>query len=56
MRPPGAEALIFEDTQAGLFSATRSAFIIDVQSKLQPDSNDTAATYMRILSYAVNNS
>ena len=47
--------LIFVDTQAGLFSAVSSAFIIDVQSKLQPDPNDMTAAYMQILIHAVNN-
>jgi len=42
--------------QAGLFSAISSAFIIDVQSKLQPDPNEMTAAYMQILIHAVNNS
>ena len=42
--------------QAGLFSAVSSAFIIDVQSKLQPDPNEMTAAYMQILIHAVNNS
>ena len=42
------------DEQAGLFSAVSSAFIIDVQSKLEPDPNDMTAAYMRILIHAVN--
>jgi len=42
--------------QAGLFSAVSSAFIIDVQSKLEPDPNDMTAAYMRILIHAVNGS
>ena len=44
------------DTQAGLFSAVSSAFIIDVQSKLEPDPNDTTAAYLRILIHTMNNS
>jgi len=44
------------DTQAGLFSAVSSAFIIDVQSKLQPDPNEMTAAYMQILIHAMNNS
>ena len=42
--------------QAGLFSAVSSAFIIDVQSKLEPDPNDMTAAYMRILIHTMNNS
>jgi len=42
--------------QAGLFSAVSSAFIIDVQSKLETDPNDMTAAYMRILIHAVNGS
>jgi len=43
-------------TQAGLFSAVSSAFIIDVQSKLEPDPNDTTTAYLRILIHTMNNS
>ena len=43
-------------TQAGLFSAVSSAFIIDVQSKLEPDPNDMTAAYMQILIHTVNGS
>ena len=35
--------------QAGLFSAVSSAFVVDVQSKLEPDPNEMTAAYMRIL-------
>jgi hypothetical protein len=45
-----------QGTQAGLFSAVSSAFIIDVQSKLEPDPNEMTAAYMRILIHAVNSS
>ncbi|KAF9643512.1 hypothetical protein BDM02DRAFT_1442062 [Thelephora ganbajun] len=41
---------------AGLFSAVSSAFIIDVQSKLEPSSNDLTAAYLRILIHTMNNS
>ncbi|KAF9789594.1 hypothetical protein BJ322DRAFT_1119443, partial [Thelephora terrestris] len=41
---------------AGLFSAVSSAFIIDVQSNLQPDPNEMTAAYMRILIHNMNNS
>ncbi|KAF9778074.1 hypothetical protein BJ322DRAFT_988349, partial [Thelephora terrestris] len=39
---------------AGLFSAASSAFIIDVQSKLEPDSNQLIAAYMQVLLHATN--
>ena len=45
-----------ECTQAGLFSTVSSAFIIDVQSKLEPDPNEVTAAYMRILIHTMNNS
>lgn len=43
-------------TQAGLFSAVSSAFIIDVQSKLEADPNEMTAAYMRILIHTMNGS
>ena len=39
-----------------MFSAVSSAFIIDVQSSLQPDPNELTVAYMRILIHAVNGS
>ena len=42
--------------EAGLFSAVSSAFIIDVQSNLQPDPNQMTAAYMRILIHTMNES
>ena len=42
--------------QAGLFSAVSSAFIIDVQSKLEPDPSEMTAAYMQILIHAMNDS
>jgi len=42
--------------QAGLFSAVSSAFIIDDQSKLEPDPNEMTAAYMQILIHVVNGS
>ena len=42
--------------QAGLFSAVSAAFIVDVQSKLEPDPNDMTAAYMRILIHTMNDS
>ena len=35
---------------------TAGPFIIDVQSKLEPDPNDITAGYMRILIHTMNNS
>ena len=46
--------LTLDGDQAGLFSAVSSAFVIDVQSKLEPDPNDMTAAYMKILIHAVN--
>lgn len=46
----------FRNSQAGLFSAVSSAFIIDVQSKLEPDPNEMNAAYMRVLIHAVDGS
>lgn len=46
----------FRNHQAGLFSAVSSAFIIDIQSKLEPDPNEMTAAYMRVLIHAVNGS
>jgi len=44
------------NSQAGLFSAVSSAFIIDVQSKLEPDPNEMNAAYMRVFIHAVDGS
>ena len=41
--------------QAGLFSAVTSAFIIDVQSKLQPDSGEETAALLRVLIHKIDN-
>ena len=41
--------------QAGLFSAVTSAFIIDVQSKLQSDPNDETAALLRVLIHKIDN-
>ena len=48
--------LILDGDKAGLFSAVSSAFVIDIQSKLEPDPNDMTAAYMKILINAVNGS
>ena len=48
--------LTLKGNQAGLFSAVNSAFVINVQSKLEPDPNDMTAAYMKILINAVNSS
>ena len=41
--------------QAGLFSAVASAFIIDVQSNLQPDAAGDTAALLRVLIYKMDN-
>ena len=41
--------------QAGLFSAVTSAFILDVQSQLQPDTGEETAALLRILIYKIDN-
>ena len=42
-------------SQAGLFSAVTSAFIIEVNSQLQPDPNQETAALLRVLIYKVDN-
>jgi hypothetical protein len=42
-------------TQVGLFSAVSSAFVIDVQSNLQPNPNALTAAYLQILIHNTNN-
>jgi hypothetical protein len=42
--------------QAGLFSAVAGAFIIEVDSQLQPDPNDETHALLRILIYKIDNS
>ena len=42
-------------SQAGLFSAVTSAFIIQVSSGLQPDPNEDTAALLRVLIYKVDN-
>ena len=39
--------------QAGLFSAVTSAFIIDIQSQLQPDTGEETAALLRLLIYKI---
>ena len=41
--------------QAGLFSAVTSAFIIDVQSQLQPDTGEETAALLRVLIHKIDN-
>ena len=41
--------------QAGLFSAVASAFIIQVDSQLKPDSGDETAALLRVLIYKIDN-
>lgn len=45
MKPP---------SQAGLFSAVSSAFVIDIQSNLAPDPNQLTAAYMQVLLHTLN--
>ncbi|KAF9783506.1 hypothetical protein BJ322DRAFT_980879, partial [Thelephora terrestris] len=40
---------------AGLFSAVTTAFIIEVNSQLQPDSGDETAALLRVLIYKIDN-
>ena len=42
-------------SQAGLFSAVTSAFIINIQSQLQPDTGDETAALLRVLIYKIDN-
>ena len=42
-------------SQAGLFSAVASAFIIEVNSELKPDPNDQTAALLRVLIYKIDN-
>ena len=42
-------------SQAGLFSAVTSAFIIDIQSQLRPDTGDETAALLRVLIYKIDN-
>ena len=42
-------------SQAGLFSAVTSAFIINIQSQLQPDAGDETVALLRVLIYKFDN-
>ena len=42
-------------SQAGLFSAVTSVFIIDIQSRLQPNTGDETVALLRVLIYKVDN-
>ena len=42
-------------SQAGLFSAVTSAFIIDVQSQLQPDTGEETVALLRVLIHKIDN-
>ena len=46
----------FLSLQAGLFSAVSSAFVIDIQSKLEPDPNEQSAALLRAILFALNQS
>jgi hypothetical protein len=43
-------------SQAGLFSAVSSAFVIDIHSKLRPDPNDQSAALLRAILLTLNQS
>jgi len=45
-----------QHSQAGLFSAVSSAFVIDVQSKLQPDPGERSEAYLRAILLSLNRS
>ena len=46
---------VLTQPQAGLFSAITSAFILDVQPRLQPDTGEETAALLRVLIYKVDN-
>jgi hypothetical protein len=52
---PDSDAHALTESQAGLFSAVTSAFIIEVHSHLQQDPNDVTATLLRVLLYKIDN-
>ena len=45
---------ILTRVQAGLFSAVTSAFVIEVNSELQPDPNEETVALLRLLIYQMN--
>jgi len=49
-------AHIVDNVQAGLFSAVSSAFVIDIQSKLEPDSGERSEAYLRAILLTLNRS
>ena len=53
--PHRSSADVLTSFQAGLFSAVTSAFIIEVNSQLQPDPNSETAALLRILIYKIDN-
>ena len=46
---------VLTQPQAGLFSAVTSAFILNVQSQLQPDTGEETAALLRVLIYKIDN-
>ena len=48
-------SVIRPEYQAGLFSAVSSAFIVDVNSQLQPDPCDETAVLLRVFIYKIDN-
>ena len=51
-----SDRLSYSFSKAGLFSAVSSAFVIDVQSKLQPHPNDHSAALLRAILLTLNQS
>jgi len=55
-RVPFVTLLRRTHSQAGLFSGVSSAFVIDVQSKLQPDPSERSEAYLRAILLSLNRS
>jgi len=53
---PRSHQLSHLSSQAGLFSAVSSAFVIDVHSKLQPDPNEQSVALLRAILLTLNQS
>ena len=54
--PPFTAVACLQRYQAGLFSAVSSAFVIAVQSKLEPDSGGRSEAYLRAIFLSLNRS
>lgn len=48
-------AHISGETQAGLFSAVTSGFVLNIQNAIQPDPNEETAALLRVLIYKMDN-